>query len=167
MSTENYVKYISEQVHKEKVRGFTDATINEDVELTSEDYINMLHMYIEDLESYFEDEDLQQIQELSQDTMKSYAAKAAVSRDKSAASVHSQQNKSRTAYNKVVNTKLASTGTGKNFDRAKFDAASRQAHDAAENDPKVKSHDAKAAKAEFTHDKRSAGLRMASKKIKD
>jgi len=167
MSTENYVKYISEQVHKEKVRGLRDIAINEGLELTSEDYINMLHMYIEDLESRFEPEDLQQIQELSQGTMKSYAAKAAVSRDKSAASVHSQQNKSRAAYNKVVNNKLASTGTGKNFDRAKFDSASRDAHNAAENDPTVKSHDAKAAKAEFTHDKRSAGLNMAAKKIKD
>lgn len=166
MSTDNYVKYISEQVNKEKVRGFTDIAINEDLELTSEDYINMLHMYIEDLESHFEDEDLQQIQELSQDTLKSYASKAATSKAKSAASVHSQQDKSRTAYNKVVNNRLASTGTGKNFDRAKFDAASRKAHDAAENDPKVKSHDAKAAKAEFTHDKRSAGLKMATKKIK-
>lgn len=76
MSTDNYVKYISEQVNKEKVRGFTDIAINESLELTSEDYINMLHMYIEDLESYFEDEDLQQIQELSQGTMKSYAAKS-------------------------------------------------------------------------------------------
>ena len=74
--TDNYVKFISEQVHKEKVRGFTDVAIDEGVELTSEDYINMLHMYIEDLESYFEDEDLQQIQELSQGTMKSYAAKS-------------------------------------------------------------------------------------------
>jgi hypothetical protein len=74
--TDNYVKYISEQVHKEKVRGFKDIAINEGLELTSEDYINMLHMYIEDLESHFEDEDLQQIQELSQNTMKSYVNKS-------------------------------------------------------------------------------------------
>jgi hypothetical protein len=33
-------------------------------------------MYIEELESHFEDEDLQQIQELSQDTMKSYVKKS-------------------------------------------------------------------------------------------
>lgn len=163
--TDNYVKFISEQVHKEKVRGFKDIAINEGLELTSEDYINMLHMYIEDLESHFEDEDLQQIQELSQNTMKSYASKAATSRDKAAASVHSQQNKSRTAYNKVVNNQLASTGRGRDFDRAKFDAASRKAHDAAENDPKVKSHVDKLAKADLTHDKRSAGLKMAAKKI--
>ena len=76
MSTDNYVKYISEQVNKEKVRGFTDIAINEGLELTSEDYINMLHMYIEDLESHFEDEDLQQIQELSKGTLGSYIKKA-------------------------------------------------------------------------------------------
>lgn len=29
MSADNYVKYISEQVRKEKVRGFTDVTISE------------------------------------------------------------------------------------------------------------------------------------------
>lgn len=77
MSTDNYVKYISEQVNKEKVRGFTDVALDEGVELTSEDYINMLHMYIEDLESHFEAEDLQQIQELSKDTLDSYKSKAA------------------------------------------------------------------------------------------
>jgi hypothetical protein len=75
MSTENYVKFISEQVHKEKVRGFTDVTIGENLELTSEDYINMLHMYIEDLESRFEPEDLQQIQEVSVNTLRAYNAK--------------------------------------------------------------------------------------------
>lgn len=32
MSTDNYVKYISEQVHKEKVRGFTDVSIAEATE---------------------------------------------------------------------------------------------------------------------------------------
>jgi hypothetical protein len=76
MSTENYAKYISEQVYKEKVRGFKDIRINEGLELTSEDYINMLHMYIEDLESHFKAEDLQQIQELSKGTLGRYINKA-------------------------------------------------------------------------------------------
>ena len=75
--TDNYVKFISEQVHKEKVRGFKDIAINEGAELTSEDYVDMLHMYIEDLESHFEDKDLQQIQELSKNTLRNYVSKRA------------------------------------------------------------------------------------------
>jgi hypothetical protein len=77
--------------HKENASGHEDAAkeayadhlksskkVDEAVidALTSEDYVDMLHMYIEALESHFEDEDLQQIQELSQDTMKSYVKKS-------------------------------------------------------------------------------------------
>ena len=61
MSTDIYANFISEQVHKEKVRGIRDIEITEELELTSEDYINMLHMYIEALEGHFEAKDLQEI----------------------------------------------------------------------------------------------------------
>lgn len=75
MSIDKYAKFISEQ-QKSMINAGLANPINEEPELTSEDYIDMLHMYIEDLESHFEAEDLQQIQELSQNTMKSYAAKS-------------------------------------------------------------------------------------------
>jgi hypothetical protein len=74
MSTDKYAKFISEQ-QKSMVNAGLANPINEGPELTSEDYINMLHMYIEDLESHFEAEDLQQIQELSVDTLRAYNAK--------------------------------------------------------------------------------------------
>jgi len=74
MSVDKYVKFISEQQKSMVNAGLAEAV--ENVELTSEDYVDMLHTYIEALESHFEDEDLQQIQELSQDTMKSYVKKS-------------------------------------------------------------------------------------------
>jgi hypothetical protein len=74
MSVDNYVKFISEQQKTLVNAGLAEAV--ENIELTSEDYVDMLHMYIEALESHFEAEDLQQIQELSQDTMKSYVKKS-------------------------------------------------------------------------------------------
>lgn len=165
MSTENYVKYISEQISKEKVRGFTDLAINEGLDLTSEDYINMLHMYIEDLEARFEDEDLQQIQEISQDTMKSYAAKAAVSRNNASGVHHKNFTKSLTAYGRAFNKQMAPTGASRHdVDRTKFDSEAPKARAAAENDPKFKSLKGKSAEAKQTYDKRVKGLAMAAKK---
>jgi hypothetical protein len=173
MSTDNYVKYISEQVHKEKVRGFKDIAINEGLELTSEDYINMLHMYIEDLESHFEDEDLQQIQELSQGTMKSYAAKAATSQKKAQGSMNSQLDKANAAHRKVLPSYMdkhnqsahkPEGGLNPNF---KYDGKKQQqARADADTHPTVARHLSKFAKADKTNDKRSAGLAMAAKKIK-
>lgn len=75
MSTDIYAKFISEQINKEKVRGIRDGSLHEELELTLEDYVDMLHAYIENLESHFETEDLQQIQELSVDKLRAYNAK--------------------------------------------------------------------------------------------
>ena len=172
--TDNYVKFISEQVKQEKIRGFKDIAINEGLELASEDYINMLHMYIEDLEACFEDEDLQQIQELSQDTLKSYASKAAISNKKALGSANSQLDKANAAHRKVLpsyldkhnqSPHLPTGGRNPNFkyDRKKEVAA----HADADKDPSVAKHLAKFAKADKTSDKRTAGLKMSAKKIKD
>jgi len=60
MSVDKYVKFISEQQKSMVNAGFTDP-VNEELELTLEDYVDMLHMYIENLESHFETEDLQEI----------------------------------------------------------------------------------------------------------
>ena len=73
MSVDKYVKFISEQQKSMVNAGFTQEIQNP--ELALEDYVDMLHMYIEDLESHFEAEDLQQIQELSVDTLRAYNAK--------------------------------------------------------------------------------------------
>lgn len=174
MSTDNYVKYISEQINKEKVRGFTDITISEGLNLTSEDYIDMLHMYIEDLESHFEAEDLQQIQELSQDTMKSYAAKAAVSRKKAQGSARSQLDKADSAHKKVLPSYLDKhnqsphLATGARNPNFKYDRKKEMAarYDA-DKDSSVAKHLTKFHKADKTSDKRTAGLQMAAKKINE
>jgi hypothetical protein len=71
LMTDNYVKFISEQVHKEKVRGFTDVTINEDLEFESEEFNDIVEAVIDALA-----EDIQDLQELSPDTLKSYRHKA-------------------------------------------------------------------------------------------
>ena len=71
MSTDNYVKFISEQVKQEKVRGFTDVTINEDLEFESEEFDDIVEAVIDALA-----EDIQDLQELSPDTLKSYRHKA-------------------------------------------------------------------------------------------
>ena len=73
MSVDKYAKFISEQQKSMVNAGFTQEIQNP--ELALEDYVDMLHMYIEDLESHFEAEDLQQIQELSVDTLRAYNAK--------------------------------------------------------------------------------------------
>ena len=69
MSVDRYVKYISKQQKSMVNAGLAEAVIDtsiryqidEGLELTSEDYIDMLHMYIEDLEGHFEAEDLKEI----------------------------------------------------------------------------------------------------------
>lgn len=174
MSTDIYAKFISEQVHKENVRGLRDIEINEDLEITSEEYIDMLHVYIENLESHFEEEDLQQIQELSQDTLKSYAAKAAASQKKAQGSMKSQLDKADRAHRKVLPSYLdkhnqsphkPEGGRNPNF---KYDRKKEnQAHADADKDPSVAKHLAKFAKADKTNEKRHAGLKMAAKKIKN
>lgn len=81
MSTDIYAKFISEQINKEKVRGLRNGSLREELELTLEDYVDMLEAYIENLESHFETEDLQQIQELSKKTLRSFVDKRASQRD--------------------------------------------------------------------------------------
>ena len=83
MSVDKYVKFISEQQKSMVNAGFANE-INEDLEFDSEDYVDMLHTYIEALESHFEDEDLEQIQEVSQGLLKNYMK--AAKKDKAAAS---------------------------------------------------------------------------------
>ena len=56
--TKKYANFITEQQKHSSLRA---NPVNEDLELTSEDYIDMLHMYIEDLEGHFEAEDLKEI----------------------------------------------------------------------------------------------------------
>jgi hypothetical protein len=57
-----------------------DSRINENVGFDTENYVDMLHMYIEELEGHFETEALQQIQELSKKTLRSYRSKRAAQR---------------------------------------------------------------------------------------
>lgn len=71
MSTDNYVKFISEQVKQEKVRGFTDVTINEDLEFESEEFNNIVEMVIDILS-----EEIQDLQELSPELKSRYVKKA-------------------------------------------------------------------------------------------
>jgi hypothetical protein len=173
MSLDRYAKFISEQ-QKSMINAGLANPINKNVELTSEDYINMLHMYIEDLESHFEPEALQQIQELSQDTLKSYTAKAAASQKKAQGSMNSQLDKADRAHKKVLPSYLdkynqsphkPEGGRNPNF---KYDRKKEnQAYADADKDPSVAKHLTKFAKADKTNDKRYAGLKMAAKKIKD
>jgi hypothetical protein len=79
MSVDKYVKFISEQQKSIVSVGFAEEI--ESPEIALEDYVDMLHLYIEDLESQFEAEDLQQIQELSKSTLRSYVDKRAGQRD--------------------------------------------------------------------------------------
>jgi predicted transcriptional regulator len=71
MSTDNYVKYISEQVHKEKVRGFKDIAINEDLQFDSEEFDDIVEAVIDALA-----EDVQDLQELSPELKSKYLHKA-------------------------------------------------------------------------------------------
>ena len=71
MSTDNYAKYISEQVRKEKVHGFTNVAINEDVELTTEEFDDIVEAVIDALA-----EEIQDLQELSPELKARYVKKA-------------------------------------------------------------------------------------------
>lgn len=86
MSVEKIAQYISEQVRKDRVMGFrphediTEAEENtQEIELTLEEQIDLLNMYIEELEAGFDVEDLQ---ELSTATLDSYVKKKAKKYDK-------------------------------------------------------------------------------------
>jgi hypothetical protein len=69
--TDNYVKFISEQVHKEKVRGFTNVSVNEDLEFESEEFDSIVEAVIDALA-----EDIQDLQELSPELRDRYIKKA-------------------------------------------------------------------------------------------
>jgi hypothetical protein len=75
-----------------------DSRINEELELTSEDYVDMLHMYIEELEGHFEAEDLQEIS----DTLRQNYAK------KSKANLNKNWKKAGYHYNKADDAKDSS-----------------------------------------------------------
>lgn len=71
MSTDIYAKFISEQVHKENVRGLRDIEINEESELASEEFNDIIEAVIDTLAEEIED-----LQELSPELKSRYLHKA-------------------------------------------------------------------------------------------
>jgi hypothetical protein len=101
--TDNYVKFISEQVHKEKVRGFTDVTIAENVEFESEEFDSIVEAVIDALA-----EDIQDLQELSPELKARYVKKAGSQLFKAAyraAKDAPMDDRGRTSRNTPVSTK--------------------------------------------------------------
>ena len=71
MSTDNYAKFISEQLHKENVRGLRDVEINEELELVAEEFDDIVEAVIDILA-----EDIENLQELSPELKARYVKKA-------------------------------------------------------------------------------------------
>ena len=71
MSTDNYAKFISEQLHKENVRGLRDIEINEELELVAEEFDDIVEAVIDILA-----EDIENLQELSPELKARYVKKA-------------------------------------------------------------------------------------------